>query len=77
MHLNQQSIIDSYFQIKVVVKIPYIGDVVLINGRIDKNNPKLEATINHLAGAAVIFDASELKLYAHLYAFWYSYDIVL
>lgn len=77
LHLDQHSIIDSYFQVKVVVKIPYIGDVVLIDGRIDKNNPKIDATINHLAGAVVIFDTDELRLYAHLYAFGYSYDIVL
>lgn len=77
LHLNQQSIIDSYFQIKAVVKIPYIGDVVLVDGRIDKNNSKLEATISHLVGAAIIFDTTKLNLSAHLYAFGYSYDIIL
>ncbi|WP_373844595.1 hypothetical protein [Clostridium sp.] len=77
LHIDQECILNSYFDLKVDVQIPFVGTVNLIHGRIDKDNPKLEASFAQLAGAAIIFDINELKLYAHLYAFGYSYDIVI
>lgn len=77
LYIDEQNILNSYFELKVDVQIPFVGKVNLIHGRIDKNNPKLEASFGHLAGAAIIFDIDELKLYAHLYAFGYEYDIII
>lgn len=55
LHIDQKSILNSYFIMKVDVKVPFVGVVNVIDGRIDKNNTKLETSFGHMAGAAIIF----------------------
>ncbi|AAK76875.1 hypothetical protein BJV85_003793 [Clostridium acetobutylicum] len=76
-YIDPQTILNSYFQLRVSVQIPFVGSVDIINGRIDKNNTRLEASIDQIVGASIIFDINALKLYAHLVAFGYTYDIIL
>ncbi len=77
LFIDPDNILNSYFAVKVSVNIPFVGKVVLLDGRIDKNNPKLAASIDDIASASIIFDVDKSILYAELVAFGYKYDIIL
>lgn len=68
--------INSYFDVNASVSIPLIGTVTIVQGRMDKNNTKIEASISSF-GAAVVFDIDTLELYVDLFVLSQKYHISL